>query len=412
MTASVLWPLSELNSTTHDGLPVELFSHILGYLSTNDLKSLGLVDRDCRRVTAPYYFKDMKTYFAPDKCSHLFREISCQATSNVPAQLSPSRIASCVRRLTVASDSPNRPIPDYSTIVSEYEGLPIEDVDIPLTSFLRSISSVVEKSLPNLHILDWDAPTFISRSLRQLIWNGYLSNDEIHVSDDMPPFPNLRSVSFDTVSSNSDKILRHFLGPYTRVETLCMDSMTTSTQKFYRTRGYIPSLKRFCWLNHGQGDASPYDDIILFLENNPQLEALHIPDPVLPTFIGLSLLPTLQSHFDALVSLHLVWASSSIHDESLQAISSISTLRHLWCQPEIKICKALPVDLDISKYLSASDLDIYRGKSVDFGQASDVYLPTGMPRSNPYPTAKRAMSSLFTQEAVNDTLASDLIINL
>ncbi|KAF8187420.1 hypothetical protein BJ912DRAFT_819019, partial [Pholiota molesta] len=274
-----------------------------------------------------------------------------------------------------------------------------------LETFSLDLSSIhsVDRHHPNVFK---DILLRTSATLRQLIWCGYLNDNEINLNDDIYSFPRLRSLTLDIVSSVSDKLIQVLLGPSTRVETLAIDTMTSSTRKFFAARGYVPALKQLCWLNHSQGDLSPYDDVLSFLRYNTQLEALHIPGPASPQFLSFSLLPTLRQHFEALSSLHLVWGAPDIHEDALIVISTIPTLRHLWLSAgnqnslrntweinhqsiltwlsplrhletfalshdtykvnahplaprscDYYASRAIPVALDVSKYLSAPDFD-------------------------------------------------------
>ncbi len=269
-----------------------------------------------------------------------------------------------------------------------------ENPDVYLTSFIQSVMQIIEKSLPNLHILDWDLPTAISpptlrsmfaspakhlrlegvvlnedddiclgtetvpleslslnvsfasrlreaplcfdnvlrrthSTLRQLRWTGNLEAERVFLGSRYE-FPCLRSLTLDTISCDNENILDLFLGPRTRVETLAVTTMTPSASTFLGTRGYMSSLKHFCWLIHDQGDFSPYDKYPSSSPITVSLETLHIPGPLSPSFLSRSLLPLLTQFFTSLTSLHLVWAASDIQEEALEAIASMNSLRHLW----------------------------------------------------------------------------------
>lgn len=456
-------------------LPIELFAQIFRYVGRDDLRALALVDRDCRRLAALYQFKDIKIHFVPE----LFLKIQGLPIQDPPAPFT----SQCVRRVTVASD-----VPDYSTALSEYAGLAIEELDPPLTCYLKSASDIIESSLPNLYILVWDVPTFVcpniihsilsspakhlrlnrlkfkediyvplpthlpvletlslqdiswipgtdpskpiqffdtlfratALTLRQLIWTGQLAHGEIEFGENLLSFPSLRSISLDSVCVNSSHVLRHFLGPSTRVESMSMDSLTASTLEFYRTRGLIPTLIYFCWLNHDETLSldSEEHEVLIFLRNNPQLEKIHFADPLNAIAIETLILPFLQNNFDSLTSLHLIWAASTIPEQSLEVLASISTLRQLWLSAgnqdspntweidhqamlahleplqrletlafsrdtykvgadllvprfgDYYAIKALPAGLNMSRYLSPIELSLYEGRNqVDREQA-------------------------------------------
>ena len=462
-------------------LPVEISSRVLAYLTTKDLATLSLVDRDCLRLAMPSNFKDVKLWFDPLKPHSLLTNNS----SSNRTQFSPSHpsleMPSCVRRLTITTDPSREGLPIFSARVMGHTSSS-ENPDVDFISFIQSVSQIIEKSLPNLHILDWDLPTsipsptlrsifaspakhlrlegvvlnedddiclkneqvpleslnlnvsFTSRSreaphffdnvfrrthstLRQLRWTGNLEAEQIFLGNRYE-FPCLRSLTLDTISCDSENIMELFLGPRTRVETLAVDTMTPSASTFLGTRGYMSSLKHFCWLIHDQGDFSPYDKISLFLADNSQLETLHIPGPLSPSFLSRSLLPLLTQCFTSLTSLHLVWASSDIQEEALEAIATMNSLRHLWLSAgkqdglrntwridhqtmitalsplsrlvtlafsrdtyaenahplaprscDYYSSRTLPVGVDVSKYLTADDFATYQGRNVEFDKA-------------------------------------------
>ncbi|KJA17947.1 hypothetical protein HYPSUDRAFT_977224 [Hypholoma sublateritium FD-334 SS-4] len=463
-------------------LPVEISSRVLDYLTKKDLTTLSLVDHDCLRLAMPSNFKDVKLCFDPAKpqsllANHLF-SITEQYAPSHPSLDMPS----CIRRLTITTDPLAQCPPCRSARVTEHIS-PSENQDIHLISFIQSVSNILEKSLPNLHILDWNLPTSISSptlqsifaspakhlrlegvvlhehngfcldndqlpletlslnvsftsysdksphffdnifrrtrsTLRQLRWTGNLDAEQIYLADEGISFPCLRSLTLDTISCNSDNILDLFLGPGTRVETLAMDTMTPSTSTFFGTRGYMSTLKHLCWLIHDQGEFAPLDKILLFIADNSQLETLHIPGPLSPSFLSRSLLPTLTQCFTSLTSLHLVWASADIQEEALEAIATMNSLRHLWLSagnqdglrstwqinhqciitllaPLTRLAtlafsrdtyvenahplaprscdyyssRMLPVGVDVSKYLSTDDYATYQGKNVDIDKA-------------------------------------------
>lgn len=463
-------------------LPVEISSRVLDYLTNKDLTTLSLVDRDCLHLAMLSNFKDVKLWFDPAKPHSLL----ANHLSSITGQYAPSHpsldMPSCIRRLTITTDPFAQDPPIRSTRVTEHIS-PSENQDIHLISFIQTVSNIVEKSLPNLHILDWNLPTAISSptlrsifasparhlrldgvvvhehdsfcldndqlpletlsldvsftspsnkaphffdniirrthsTLRQLRWTGNLDAEQIYFANDGIDFPCLRSITLDTISCNSDNILGLFFGPRTRVETLAMDTMTPSTSTFFGTRGYMSTLKHFCWLIHDQGEFAPHDKILLFIADNSQLETLHIPGALSPSFLSRSLLPILAQCFTSLTSLHLVWASSDIQEEALEAIATMNSLRHLWLSagnqdglrntwqinhqciitllsPLTRLTtlafsrdtyaenahplaprscdyyssRMLPAGVDVSKYLSTDDFVTYQGKDVDFDKA-------------------------------------------
>jgi hypothetical protein len=79
---------------------------------------------------------------------------------------------------------------------------------------------------------------------------------------------------------------------------MSMDSLTVSTREIYRTRGLIPPLTGFCWLNH-EGTLSldsKEHEILFFLRKNPQLEKIHDADPLNAIAILILPLPGLPKY--------------------------------------------------------------------------------------------------------------------
>ncbi|KAF8891626.1 hypothetical protein CPB84DRAFT_1848915 [Gymnopilus junonius] len=448
-------------------VPVELFAQVVRYLSRSDLKSLALVDRDCCRLASLTLFKEV--------------EVDINSKSRQPlldrnfTACSPSSIPHCIRRLDVSSPPSSTVSTSSQTSINSklsYEKHAAQS---------QLIYSAIATSLSNLHILAWDGaflssallqalqrssvkhlslkgividpedtynisrpipletlhleiydtvaqyPTHffsqllrcVSPTLRQLSWIGAaLTEDSMCCDPAVLQFPKLRSLTLDMISIDNPSLFHLLIGENTKVQSLSMGSLTPSACAFFRTRGHIKSLTQFCWINHISTD-SILDDIVSFLQHNPQLETIQLPKSVSPTFLEKSFFPLLKLHqYDDLTSLHLVWDAFEISEQSLHFLASISTLRHLWLSAgnqgvrstwhvdhesvinhlsplhllqtlafshdtyaiinahplSPRFCdyyatKALPCDLDISKYLTPDEFLIYQGKTADYDLA-------------------------------------------
>ncbi|KAF9524470.1 hypothetical protein CPB83DRAFT_861201 [Crepidotus variabilis] len=371
-------------------LPTELFPSITRYLSSRDLASLSLVDRDCRLLAALSQFKSLQLNIANSKCRFIR---DCHPSVPDDSEY----VRACVRRLRVVmhpesgvrrSDGPPNPI---SLPLSSTSG----ECTFACIDYFQAMGDVIEKALPNLHVLDFDIPYALPPTLLQSIFrspvkhfrlngtmliddvrtpisSGFMPletlnlkiswpgmhdrgnafelyghllrhasatlqrlelhgrglNDHIQIPDDMPAFPHLRSLVLNRFSDNHDRLLDLFLGSNSRIHTLAIDSSTVSTKVFLRNRGYMCSLDQFCWLNCTTVDGA--DEILTFLSDNIHLSTFHVLHGLPTTFINNELLPLVQASFKSLTSLKLVWAAPDIAEDSLQAISSIHSLRSLW----------------------------------------------------------------------------------
>lgn len=73
-----------------------------------------------------------------------------------------------------------------------------------------------------------------------------------------------------------------------------------STREFYQMRGLISSLKGFCWLNHEETLSLDLKELF-FLRKTPQLEKIHVADPLAAGPLGSTVNITLfQSSVDSL----------------------------------------------------------------------------------------------------------------
>ncbi|KDR84677.1 hypothetical protein GALMADRAFT_720573 [Galerina marginata CBS 339.88] len=416
-------------------IPIELFAHVTRFLTRADLKALALADRDCFRLAALSLFNDVQL----EVCDSSYQ---CPIGGQAP---STAFVPHCVRQLTVSSRSNEGELLAKSLTQ-----------EIPLQRLSRSIFGVINSSLPNLHILNWDCPgvlhepdvgtptvhnslpletlslevslpvrpqaqstdffgslfCLVAPTLRQLIWTGPLREDDFLIDSNITAFPNLRSLTLDKISCESDRLLNLFLGKDTKVQSLSIDS-SPSTRILFRFRDNIPTLRQLCWINRDADDHF-YRDFLTFLDKNSDLETLQIEHPIFPTFMDQSLLPFLQQNFDYLTSLHLVSDAAEFPEQSLRALASLTTLRRLWLSAgnqgfrstwevdhtTILQClsplhgleilafshdtyttnvhplaprfgdyystKALPADLDVSKHLTHAEFELYQGKDVEY----------------------------------------------
>ncbi|PPR07446.1 hypothetical protein CVT26_013478 [Gymnopilus dilepis] len=459
-------------------IPIELFGHVTRYLSRDDLRSLALVDRDCCRLASLSLFKAVNIDVGANGGHELMHHLLTSP--------SPSSLYRCIRRLVVEAlqeDPLGRPSPFTSLDVapsgpsdvkhpaaafqSTFRLLnsPLSNLHVlewigpavPLVTLLRSLSSSSVRHLRlhsplaevdvdfgplprplaletlDMHISpctqyqhDLLAGLYrnflgcIAPTLRQLVWKANCFAGDAIVDPDIV-FPQLRSLSlFLEAPPSMPCVFGALLGRSTKVNSLLVDS-EPAARRFLKSCVPVDSLEHFCWTQSRDTDLS-LDDVLQFLHLNPQLETIHIPDPLSPTTIDESLMPLLRDHYDALTSLHLVWDAPTVSEQSLAHIASLPTLRSLWLSAgnqgvrstwEVnhdlvrkhlstlhsletlafshdtyptsahplapRFCdyyatKALPVDLDISQYLTSEEYGVYQGrnaecKSLDYDDA-------------------------------------------
>lgn len=166
-----------------------------------------------------------------------------------------------------------------------------------------------------------------SRTLRQLIWEGCRTKAHIDLQS-CKSFPQIRSLTLDHVAQKMGHIIPVFLNEETRVSTLAMDSLSEASREFYRTRGRVSTLEQFCWINH-ENDAA-YEDVLIFLQANDQLSTFQVTSALSSNVIETHFLPLFQYDFRSLTSLKLIWAAEEIPETSLEAVSALVSLRHLW----------------------------------------------------------------------------------
>lgn len=104
-----------------------------------------------------------------------------------------------------------------------------------------------------------------------------------------------------------------------------MHSFCPSICKFFRSRGSIPSLRKFDLLALGVH----IGPVFSFLMANTQLSTLSLQQPIPAAFFETHLLPLLFKSFSKLASLSLVWEDASISDSALNMISSLNGLQKL-----------------------------------------------------------------------------------
>ncbi|KAH9484609.1 hypothetical protein JR316_0004091 [Psilocybe cubensis] len=426
-------------------LPVELFGHVTKYLSIKDLKALALVDRDCYKLAA----------------LSQYRTLQIEARIQAPGAYAFSH-GQCVRRLNVipppwgkdsAVPSLGRPpchtgtslfLPNLSilnwdgpsftadtilecmrtssvqhlrirgaVVKSLSTTLPLISTPCPLETLSLDIDwSDGDSSQGNVLLTEHLLRAF-SPHLRQLIWKGRQTRYNDTFTRHLPSFPRLRSLVLDSVLLHSEDALYHLFGNKTCIDSLSVDTASPANRAFLRTCGSLPTLQHFSAIHDAWSDCL-YQDLLTFLEHNDHLETVHIAHPIPPTDMDLRLLPILNQYFGALTSLRLVFDDIDISQQSLQTISSITTLKQLWLSagnqgfrstwvirhhdilkylkpltgietlafsqdtyitpnphvlsPRIDYyaSKALPVGVDIAAYLTSPENLLYEGHNVDY----------------------------------------------
>ena len=174
-----------------------------------------------------------------------------------------------------------------------------------------------------------------ARSVQRVNWKGHFTEEIAIYVDPSIVFAELRHLTLDMVSFADSEVLNLFMGDATtpstsKLRSLAIDVSTPSAREYLRTRGNIPTLKHFTWINYNTTDAS-YEDVHTFLEDNARhLESVHFPHAIPQDIIDEQLLPLLSSAATSLTSLHLVSDASSFPEGTLRLLGSISTLKRLW----------------------------------------------------------------------------------
>ncbi|KAF9078194.1 hypothetical protein BDP27DRAFT_1310961 [Rhodocollybia butyracea] len=167
-----------------------------------------------------------------------------------------------------------------------------------------------------------------SLTLETFSWKGTRLPLLLSFGQETIDFPRLRTLSLNAVPMQDFSILSSFLSSTSRITSLEVSSSDTLTVEFLGHRGQIPSLECFTWLN--QSNPLAEEDIITFIQANPQLHSLSICQPLPSTTIDTHILPSIKSDFRHVTSLHLVWDSTSIPEISLGVIGNLHLLRKLW----------------------------------------------------------------------------------
>ncbi|CAA7271200.1 unnamed protein product [Cyclocybe aegerita] len=214
--------------------------------------------------------------------------------------------------------------------------------------YLARLLHVVEHCLPHLYVLEWNLP---APTLKEFVWKGHLlgpvllpppPSSFLHPANDdsdcdnsndsdgkLPDFPHLRSVVLDRASPDCTLLLQHLVGENTRVSALALDSATSSTSSFLRSRGYVSSLTSFAWANTRAAEGSEGEESVLaFLKENAQIEKFEVTAGVDAGWAEGALLPLLRS-FQSLTSLKMVFSAEDVPESSLSALAALSNLRTL-----------------------------------------------------------------------------------
>lgn len=92
---------------------------------------------------------------------------------------------------------------------------------------------------------------------------------------------------------------------------------------FLQTRGSIPSLEAFDWLDYEEYN----DPLFCFLEANKHLSMLSLQNPLSALLLETRLLPLLCNSFSRLPSLSLSWDHNSISESALKMVSALKSLQ-------------------------------------------------------------------------------------
>lgn len=162
-------------------------------------------------------------------------------------------------------------------------------------------------------------------SLQSLTW-ATCSPNPIHTDrlGPSPRFPSLRHLRLTHLDLVDVCYLQELVND--ELSSLdCDTELSSACSKFFAGRGRVPALKTFVWNSF----KLPELQSLAFLEANPQILKLRLPNATPATLLGNRLLPLLTQSFSQLTSLSLVWDDLNIPSQALEHISQITTLEQL-----------------------------------------------------------------------------------
>ncbi len=175
---------------------------------------------------------------------------------------------------------------------------------------LHLCTSILRACAPNLQSLTWVTCNF-----------GAIRTNGLGPS---PCFPSLRHLRLADLKSDDVCWLQELV--HDKLSSIDVDTERSSAcSEFFDRRGQIPALKIFVWNSFNL----PESQSLAFLEANPQISKLNIPNAASATLLEDRMLPLLVQSFSYLTSLSLVWGSLIIPCQAMDYISQITTLEQL-----------------------------------------------------------------------------------
>ncbi|TFK21246.1 hypothetical protein FA15DRAFT_672745 [Coprinopsis marcescibilis] len=118
-----------------------------------------------------------------------------------------------------------------------------------------------------------------------------------------------------------------------RMTHLSLSGLSSSSETISSLTLFFPRLQVLRWtrpIPNGDQIDSELDLLAFLRSHSGTLETLEFTQPIGPQFISDQLLPLLQSDFDYLKSLKLIWSSSEITPDVFQQLGTLNSLQHLW----------------------------------------------------------------------------------
>lgn len=373
-------------------LPVELFSHITPYLTSSDLASLALVDRDCNQLARSIQFTDIKLDYS-DKALEFLHTL-CEHMERPEAS---NAINSCVRRLTVstnavmASSREGTDLEDLIALSQEDRRCRILQAEEAEMMYYHTICRLIQSGLPNLYVLDWNTTCAMTVPMITLLSYSPVKHIRLNrckIIGDVTSLPehewNLESVVVNVpscncpiITGNTEKffynLLRHS-APTLRVVAWkgipnMHNSSTSNLPRLSGIRSLVldggtnvsalaslvgehtqvqslsvdSSASEISSFLRTRGQISTlenftwinnanatHDDMLTFIENNNQLRSFDSAFSITSSIIDFRLLPTFRDTMKNLTSLHLAWEGGSISPDSINIIGNITSLKDLW----------------------------------------------------------------------------------
>ncbi|KAG0128071.1 hypothetical protein HOY82DRAFT_671748 [Tuber indicum] len=352
-------------------LPIELLNDITTYLGADDLKSLALVDRDCRQLARSVQFSTVTLDYSFPKhtlIAALHKEAQERSVNN--GCLPQPSIGACVRRLIVATEP--RHLSEAHNVVERPDLVDLREAsDRYFSVYTVQIASAIASALPNLEELSLQdravAPEHLLGAIpASPIRTLKLGKISLAIDDpiSIPPVGTRWGVE-----SLELEVIRDLCSPSSRCTANFCKSVLEATSK---------NLERLVWRGHF-GDQQSFGRSISF----PKLRTLSL------SLISISDDTVLSSFFPSgdtstLRALSIDTRTERVH-AFLPTIGQIKSLQSLHCHSF-----SIPKDPDVSFIASNPQL-----KFLALSPYTNEYLTTTLLPTLTNFTSLNSLSLIF-----------------